>query len=134
MSEPTTTQTAEEIKLGLTKTEPSEYKTGRLRLNPKKTQFPNFELNCLSPDEHDELWNIVNESLNETKKEMEKINKRIKFHENLLDPGNIEEEEHYLEHARWMPRQELKEVKTYLVQPGKLESLVLEETKTAEEG
>ncbi len=131
---PTTTQTAEEIKFGLTETEPRGYKKGRLRLNPKKKQFPGFEHNCLSPEKHDELWNIVIETLNETKKEMEKINERINFQENLLDPGNIEEEEQYLENTRWMLRQEMNELKTYLFQPGKLESLVLEETKASKEG
>ena len=91
---------AEEIKNGLTETEPNEYRKNRLRLNPKKKRYCDFELNCLNPEEHDELWNIVNDALSETMRAIEKITSRISFHEKLIDPGNIEEDERYLENTR----------------------------------
>ena len=131
---PTQTQTAEEFKNSLSGTEKTEYKKGRLSLNPKKKRYPDFELNCLSMDEHNVLWDITNEMLSESKKELEKINQRINFQENLLDPGNIEEEEKYLEEMRWMLRQEMKELKKYLNQPGMLESLTQLESEVDEKG
>ena len=66
-------QTADEIKNSWSGTEQTEYRKGRLRLNPKKKQFPDFELNCLSSDEHDVLWNITSEKLSETKRNWRKL-------------------------------------------------------------
>ncbi len=87
-----------------------------------------------SLEEHDELWNIVNELLSETRKEIKKINNRISFQGSLLDPGNIEEEDQYLEQTKWMLRHEMKELKKGLIQPGMLESLTQMETGAEEEG
>ena len=65
-------------------------------------------------------------------KEIEKINDRISFQKKLLDPGNLEEEERYLENARWMLRQEMKELKKYLILPGMLVSLAQSESEADE--
>ncbi len=67
-------------------------------------------------------------------REIEKINNRISFPEKLVDPGNIEEEERYLENARGTLKQDMKDLKKYLIQPRKLESLAQTESETEEEG
>ena len=87
-------------------------------------------MNSLEQDTHDDIWEKVHLLLEERKLELEEVNKKIKFREDLPASGDAEEEEKYLENTRREIKQEIKNLKLYLTKTGPLEELIQEvETK-----
>ncbi len=107
-------KTADEIKASFGDQNKSEYRKNRLRQNPKQKVFPDYEMNCLEQDLHGNIWEEVHLLLEQRKLELDEVNKNIKFSEDILDSGNVEDEESYQEVTRSEIKQEIKSLKLYL--------------------
>ena len=119
-------KTADEIKASLGDQNTNEYRKNRLRQNPKPKVFPDYEMNSLELDTHDKIWEGVHQLLEQRKLDVEEVNKKIKFSEDILDMGNVEEEENYLGTTRGEIKQEIKGLKLYVTKTGLLEQLIQE--------